>query len=643
MAKIQELVNTLNYHTDLYDAGKPEISDKEWDNLYFELQRLEKESEIYFSDSPTQSVHYSFNGFLEEVEHTHPMRSLDKTKDLSDIKGFAKKHKLIGMGKMDGLTCALRYEDGVLVRAETRGKTYKGYNVLEHIKGIKNVPKKINKMGVLEVDGEVICRYVDFEKFAKMGYKSARNFAAGSLGLDDPMECCKRNLTFVAWDYINNPYDTLGEALCELSKLNFTTVPRIDGIDLELDNLEEIVDDLKKFCEEDSYPIDGLVFKYDNVDEYNAAGYVEHHAKGGLAFKFYDEEYESELTGIEYDVGRTGTLTPVALFKDVDIDGVTINRASLSNMSVMHDTFGTYTPKVGTTVYVTRRNGVIPHIERAEGDGENSICEVPEKCPLCGGEVGIVMTDDAERLMCLNADCEGKLAVRIAHYCDMTKGMKIKGISRATIEKLVEWGWLNSIKDLYTLKEHRMEWANKPGFGLKSVDKVLVAIEASKSCDLWQFISAIGIPLIGVTASRDLEAKFRDWATFYKSIQENFNIYTIPNFGEEMDKSIHSFDFSEANEIATNYLAFNKVEDKGDALEGITVCITGKLVQYKNRANFQKDIEAVGGKVSSSVSANTNYLITNDPTSGSAKNKSAQKLGVEIVTEEEFISKFLKN
>ena len=652
LAEIQKLVKTLNYHTDLYNAGKPEISDREWDDKYFKLQKLEKESGIYLPDSPTQSLHYDLKNCLEEIKQTHFMGSLEKTKEIDGVKAFSKGKKLIAMGKMDGLSCALRYEDGALVKATSRGKIpLIGFNVLEHIKGIKNIPKRINKKGIFEVDGEVICKYSDFEKFAQKGYKSARNFAAGSLALSDPRECAERDLSFVAWDYINNPYDTLGEALEELGELNFTTVPWISGIDLSVDNLEEIIKEIKKRCQEQSLPIDGAVFKYDNVEEYKAAGFTESYPNGGLAFKFYDEEYESELIDIVYDIGRTGTLTPVAVFKDVEIDGATINRATLSNMSILYQTFGTYTPFKGTKVFVTRRNMVIPHIERVENIAADELsevpelCPIPERCPLCGGETVIRSSGgEAEKLMCTTEECEGNLAVRIAHYCNMTKGMKIKGISRATIEKLIEWEWIESIKDIYTLKDHRDEWVKKPGFGPKSVDKLLAAIEKSKDCQLWQFISALGIPLIGETASRVLEAHFSTWATLYKANQENFIFSTIPNFGYEMEKSLQRTDLTIANEIATSYLRFTSSKEsvsEGNSLADKTIVITGKLNHFKNRDALKEAILAQGGEVAGSVSAKTDFLLTNDTSSGSSKNVTAQKLGVKIISEDEFIEKFL--
>lgn len=640
--RIRELIDTLNKYTKSYDEGVPEVSDLEWDNLYFELQKLEKETGIYLPESPTQHVDFEVVNSLQKVTHSHQMLSLDKTKDIQVIKSFCSQKTIICMGKMDGLTCALRYEDGNLVAAETRGNGIIGENILHNALTVKNIPKKINYKGVLEVDGELICTYRDFENFSGE-YKNPRNFAAGSIRLLDSQEANKRKLTFIAWDWINNPYDRLGDALVELGKLGFTTVPYWDGIDLTKDNIEEIMLFIKQSCDKESLPIDGLVFKYDYVKDYAAAGQTAHHFKGGIAYKFYDEEASSILRSIDYDIGRTGVLTPVAVFDSVDIDGSEVSRASLHNLSIMENLFGTITPSSESTVYIVKSNQIIPQITRAE-QGLGAPCDYPHKCPICGADTEIITSESGVRsLICPNPNCEGKLAVQIEHYCDMVKGMKIRGLSRTTIEKLMDKNWLNGLSDLYCLRDCAEEWKKLPGFGEKSVENILAAVEMSKNCELWQFISALGIPLIGVAASKELANTFKTWANFSNSIKENFNIYTLPNFGWEMDKSIKNFDYSEADYIAEHYLNFEQPKEskKEKTLDGITVCITGKLVQYKNRKLFQDDIEAAGGKVASSVTSKTNFLITNDTTSGSSKNVTAQKLGVEIISEQDFIKRFL--
>lgn len=646
--QMRELIDKLNYYTLEYDKGTPKISDKEWDDLYFALQRLETLSGLVLPNSPTQKIDYQVVSKLDKVEHTHPMLSLDKTKNIEDIHNFVKRHDYICMAKLDGLTCALRYENGYLVRAETRGDGHIGENILHNAKVIRSIPKRIKLDGIVEVDGEIVCKKEDFEEFENE-YKNPRNFAAGSIRLLNSAEVAKRNLTFVAWDWINNPCETLGEGLDKLDKSGFTTVPRY-SIYAEHDiDYYDVIEGVK----EDSlaYPIDGLVFKFNKVAEYRAAGATAHHPNGGLAFKFYDEETPSILTNVTYDISRTGVLTPVAEFETIEIDGSEVSRASLSNMSVMKELFGTYTPFIGTKVYVTKRNCIIPKIERIEEyknfspEWRNRICEYPKVCPICGQPTKIVTSDDGrETLVCDNDQCDGKLAAQLEHYCDMTKGMKIKGLSRTTIEKLMDWGFIDSLEDLYKLEDHKVEWVKKPGFGERSVSNILKAIEWSKSCELWQIISAIGCPLIGVTASKQLAAEFKTWDNFYSHIkQNNYSFEKLENFGYEMDYAIKHFNkWDKLNNIITTYgITFSEVKENNDSkLTGVTVVITGSLKHFKNRNELKDKIEAAGGKVASSVSGATTVLVNNNATSTSSKNVAAQKLGIPVLTEEDFLNKY---
>ena len=642
--KIRDLIDKLNGYTKLYDEGKPAISDKEWDDLYFYLEGLERESGLYLPESPTQKVNYDVLTPLRKVEHNHLMLSLNKTKDLNEIRAFVNKYPSICMGKMDGLTCALRYVDGELVSAETRGNGIIGEDVFHNIIKVNNVPKRILKKGEVCVDGEIICKYNDFEPFAEE-YKNPRNFAAGSIRLLDSEECQRRNLSFVAWDWIDSPYKTLGESLIELRKLGFYTVPFWDGIVLGFDNLDEIVSFVKKACSEEYFPIDGLVFKYDYKEDYRSEGRTDHHFKGGMAFKFYDECVETEIEDIEWSMGRTGQLTPVAIFKPVVLEGTEVSRASLHNLSIFDELCGGQTPMRGDIVSVYKANQIIPQIDTwTTSDSAKTPLVPPEVCPICGGRTEIITEDSGTKnLWCMNDACPGKLLNRLVHYCDMKKGMAIKGLSEKLISRFMDKGWLNSFFDLYNLHQFRTDMEKMEGLGPKSVDNILTAIEESKNCELWQFICALGVPLIGATASKDLANYFGTWANFYKSIQENFIYSTLPNFGYEMDKSIREFDYTEANKIAA-ILKFKepKVEEPiSESLKGKKICITGKLIHFKNRSLFQESVEARGGKVVSGVTGATDYLVTNDTESGTAKNLMAKKLNIPIMSEENFIKNFL--
>lgn len=370
--EIRNLIDTLNKYTDAYNRGEPKISDREWDNLYFKLLQEEKDTGIIFPDSPTQSIR-EVKSELTKVQHTHLMLSLNKTKEIDEIKSFVGKKKFICMGKMDGLTCALRYEDGTLVAAETRGDGAIGEDILANARRVKNIPLTIDYKDTLEVDGEIICTWKDFEEFSS-DYKNPRNFASGSIRLLDPRESEKRNLTFVAWDWIDAPYDTLGEELIELDKLGFDTVPYWDGIETELDNLEEIIEEVKGFCQTWSYPIDGLVFKYDNNREYHAASATSHHPNGGLAYKFYDEEVETELLDIEWSIGREGKLTPVAIFKPVEIEGTKVSRCSLANLSILEEKMGQ--PYKGQKIKIAKANMIIPYLVDAQNENGKWIGEL---------------------------------------------------------------------------------------------------------------------------------------------------------------------------------------------------------------------------------------------------------------------------
>lgn len=336
--EIRNLIDKLNYYTKLYDEGKPEISDEKWDNLYFKLQNLENLYNIYYEDSPTQKINYQVINKLNKVKHNHPMLSLDKTKDINVIKSFLGNKSFICMAKADGLTCSLRYLNGRLVSAETRGNGIEGEDVLHNAFVIKNIPKKIDFKNELIIDGEIVCKFKDFKPFEKE-YKNPRNFASGSIRLLDNSECKKRNLSFIAWDVIKGIDEIfLTDKLLKLSNLGFDIIEFEDCIS-NYKTLEDLMNIVKKDCE---YPIDGLVFKYDNIKEYETAGRTDHHFKGGIAYKFYDDEYETILRNIEWTMGRTGQLTPVAVYDDIDIDGTICNRASLHNLTILKDTLGGY-------------------------------------------------------------------------------------------------------------------------------------------------------------------------------------------------------------------------------------------------------------------------------------------------------------
>ena len=639
---IRSLIDELNRLTKLYDEGHPEISDKEWDGLYFKLKQMEEETGIIYPDSPTHHIYFESVSKLEKVKHNHPMLSLDKTKNIEDIKSFVNGHSWIAMAKLDGLTCSLKYMNGKLVSAETRGNGIEGEDITHNAKVISSIPQTINYKKELVVDGEVICTYEDFEQF-KNDYKNPRNFASGSIRLLDSKECQKRYLTFIAWDIINKKeYLTLTDKLNVLNLLGFKIVPYLNSQHYSLD---EAVILIKNNC---AYPIDGIVFKYDDIDVYEGAGRTDHHFKGGLAYKFYDETYPTRLKYIQWTMGRTGILTPVAVFDPIDIDGSTVEKASLHNVSIMHDILGDCA-YVGEPLEVFKSNMIIPQIYSAgpKYSYEEIIAasgapanDVIENCPICGYPVSYREDNGIIRVYCDNTKCDGKLINRLDHFCGK-KGLDIKGLSKITLEKLINYGWLNTIEDIFKLEEYKTEWANKPGFGTVSVNKILNAIEGSKKSSTSKFICAIGIPLIGKVASEALAKKFGDYKTFREAINNNSQeLYEIAGIGEVMIQTLLNYDFTEADSIFDKYIKEMRPVVSVSAskkLEGKTFVITGKLKTFKNRNEIKSIIENEGGKVTDSVSSKTNYLINNDVESTSSKNLKAKQLNIPIITEEQFL------
>lgn len=632
-SEIRNLIEKLNYHTKLYDEGHPKISDKEWDDMYFKLVSLENKTGVYYEDSPTQRINYQIVNKLNKVKHSHPMLSLDKTKDINVIKSFIGNKEYITMAKMDGLTCSLTYENGKLIKAETRGNGIIGEDILHNALQVKNIPNRINYNNRLVVDGEIICTYNNF-KYFESEYKNPRNFASGSIRLLDSKESAMRRLTFVAWDLIEgfSDNDFLSTRLIELRNLGFTIVPFycnreiMEGIEL-----------VEKDCLSLGYPIDGMVFKYDSVKEYEKAGCTDHHFKGGLAYKFYDEEYETTLEDIEWTMGRTGQLTPVAILTPIEIDGTEVSRASLHNISIIKE-LGISHYNCRVSVY--KANQIIPQISQVIADDSQEVIIYPCKCPICGGNTSIHKDNDSEVLYCDNPKCEGKFLNQLDHLVSK-KGLDIKGLSKTTLEKLIDWGWINNKRDIFILKDHITEWANKPGFGSKSVYNILEAIQVAEHTTLDKVIAAAGIPEIGTRVAKDLASHYATWADFRK--ETNFIQYD--GIGEVMENNLLTFDYTEIDYIVENYLIIeeNKEERKEQKLERLTFCITGKLInkdRWKNRDELANFITSLGGKVVGAVSPNIDYLLNNDINSTSSKNLKAKELGKQIIDEQTFIDMF---
>lgn len=664
---MRSYIDLLNYHTKLYNEGHPEISDELWDKMYYELQAMEAKSGIYYPDSPTQTIKYEVVSELKKVEHNHLMLSLDKSKDPEVIKKFLGKQEFVGMFKLDGLTLSLTYQDGELTGAETRGDGHIGEDVLHNARVIKSIPKHIPQTsGRVVVDGEIICLKEDFEPFSAE-YKNPRNFAAGSVRLLSATECEKRNLTFVAWDLIECP--NMEDFLPEEGNLKIHFSDKLYILDIfgfkvtpyfcsTIDNFVNVINGLASFQKQqerlkETYPIDGYVFKFNDIEYGESLGRTDHHFKNAIALKFHDEGYPTRLKYITWGMGRSGVLTPIAVFQPIDIEGSMVERASLHNYSVMKETLGEYT-YVGEPLKVIKSNMIIPQIIEAGpklnyaeiiSRGGATAGDQIEKCPYCGGALEFKNNDGVITVWCINSHCEGRFINRLEHYAGK-KGLDIKGISEATFEKLIDWGWVSEIKDIYSLSNHRAEWINKSGFGVVSVDKILKSIEASKTTTLEAFLSAIGIPLIGRTVAKELAKRFNTYAEFRDAVMDDtYHFFIIPGFGEEMDASLKNFNYNEADELV-KFLNINETpvesSEINKVLLGKTIVITGKLTLFKNREELKNVIIQHGGKVSDSISNRTSFLINNDITSNSAKNKAAKVHNIPIITEAEFMSLYIE-
>ena len=641
-------IEWLNKCTEAYDKGDPIISDKEWDELYFELKDAETRLGIILPNSPTQKIIYTVVNELKKVTHEYqPMLSLDKTKDIDKIKAFVGAKEWIAMLKLDGLTVRLTYEGGRLVRAETRGDGEEGEDITHNAMVIPSIPKVINYYDTFVVDGEVICERERFAMQFNDEYANPRNFAAGSIRLLDSGECKRRQLAFVAWDIIvgrDTKEVTLNKCLMKLMELGFEVVPFNTSIITSIDEaIANLVEQNDLYYD---YPIDGLVFKWNNCAEYMSAGRTEHHFRGGMAFKFEDEKYETRLRSIEWTMGRTGVLTPVAIYDDVEIDGAICNRASLHNVGIMEELFGTL-PYVGQKIWIFKANQIIPQIAKSEIEEaapDMTFLFPPKTCPICGGETLIHESiSGAVELLCMNDQCEGKLINRLDHFCGK-KGLDIKGLSKATLEKLIDWGWVSKISDLFELRKYESEWIEKSGFGEKSVNKILDAIEAGRQTTLDAYLSAWGIPLIGRTYARKLAGTFKTYEEFRNAITDNFDFESIDGIGPEKADAILNFDYTEADMLVeTGIIVIHEdealLENSGNSqLSGAVVCITGKLKHFKNRDELKSKIEAAGGKVTSAVSSKTTYLVNNDINSTSSKNATAKSLGIPIISEEDILN-----
>lgn len=645
---IDDIIEKLNLATAAYDEGHPIMTDEEWDKLYFELVQLEEESHYYSVKSPTQRVIFETQTALEKVKHSHPMLSLDKTKSLDKLNSFVKEmnSSVILMPKMDGLTCSLTYENGELVRGETRGNGEIGEDITANVKTVENIPNYIQFKGKLVVDGEIICKTDVFTLFGfDNEYKNPRNFAAGSIRLLDSAESASRKLSFVAWNVIEGAeLNSLSARLKTISK-DFDVVPYA-VLDTKAEITEDTIDEWRNRCAKYyHYPIDGLVIKVDKIDEYLNKGYTSHHPRAALAFKFYDETAETNLKSIEWGMGRSGRLTPVAIFAPVELEGTTVERASLHSVNILKETLNV--PFVGQKIQVAKMNQINPQVVYAEQPDEikdDLVLLPPKACPFCSAPTEIRAENNSAFMYCTNKEC-GNRKINVLEHFASKAGLDIRGLSSATLEKLASYGWVNTFEDIFKLQEHKEEWMNKEGFGKASVDKILSAIEKSRNTTISAFISAIGIPQIGVNVAKDIcqKANIKNWTEFYHLIEENFDFSSLEGIGPVTNAEIYNFNYLEAAKVAPYLFFLEKAPISSQTLSGLSFVVTGTLKEFKNRVELAQKIVEMGGKVTSSISKKTNYLICNDAKSTSAKAISARKNNIPIISENDFIAMAIEN
>lgn len=646
MEEMKELIEKLNEACDTYyNKNKPTMSDYEFDQLYSKLITMEKETGITYANSPTQNIGYEVKSELEEVKHNHPMLSLDKCHDESDLIKFASDNDCVLSVKCDGLTTSLRYLDGKLVSAETRGNGISGSNVLHNVLTISNVPQTISYLGELIVDGETV---IDYNSFAKINeslpdedkYRHPRNLASASLTLLDSAIAAKRKMKFIGWKVIKgfDDIDSNFFKLKEVEKLGFDIVPMwtYTNLSADKDNITDILENLKDRADNIGLPMDGAVMSIDSISYGNSLGTTGKFPRHSIAYKFEDELFETVLEDIEWNTSKTGLINPIAKFQAVDLGGAVTTKATLHNISYIKG----LQLGIGDTILVRRANGVIPKVH--DNLTRSGKFELPTECPICGGNVEIHNENGSETLYCTNSSCKGKLLGKLTHFVSKN-AMNIDNLSEATLEKFITMGWLNNFIDIYYLQDHIQQMSVLEGFGIKSVTKLMSAIDKSRNTTLDRFIYSLSIPLIGRTASKTISKYFNgDFDKFYDSWKNGFDWNKLDDFGANMDTQMRKFVLD--NDLMIKKLAdlmeFENpmvVTDDLKDLSGLTFVITGSVNHYNNREELKADIEARNGKVSGSVSAKTSYLINNDIESNSGKNKKAKELGVSIITEEQFM------
>lgn len=636
--RIKELVELLSKASDAYYVNdNPIMSDKEYDALYDELEALEKETGYILSSSVTQKVQGKVLDGFQKVTHSKPMLSAAKTKDVDEIKKFIGGNYFYCSYKLDGLTLVCIYENCQFKQAITRGTGLVGEDVTEQAKMIENLPMCIPYNGHLELRGECVVSWENFHKIndgLKEPYSHPRNLAAGSLRNLDTNITKQRHLSYVVFECVSDLYDLDGtlfdskwDELGYLNYLGFTTVER------RHDTVEDCIDDMQPDMYE--YPVDGLIFEMCMKEYSKSLASTSHHEGCRMALKLADSTYETVLRDVVWDVGRSGVISPVAVFDEVDLDGALTTKATLHNLSIIES----LELGIGDTITVYRSNMVIPKID--DNLTRSNTLVIPNTCPCCGHSTEIKYTDNSKFLMCTNPNCSAKLLAQFTHFVSRNCA-NIDGLSEKTLDALISRGFLHTFKDIYHLWEHYDELIQIDGLGQKSVSTLRKSIEKSRDIKLENFIAALGIHNVGLSAAKTISKYFNGSDEEFMIAYENdFDWTTLDDFGAVMAKSLNEYltaNYYDVMELTGefNFIVETKETVTDNLFNGKNVAVTGKLTHF-TRDSINAKLESLGAKPASGVSAKTDYLINNDPTSSSSKNKKANELNIPIITEDEFL------
>ena len=642
MNRMKELVKKLDRAARAYYQEDIElISNREYDQMYDELQALEKETGTVLANSPTAKVGYEAVDQLPKEEHESPMLSLDKTKDREVLREFIGDHETLLSWKLDGLTVVLTYENGELAKAVTRGNGVVGEVVTNNARVFRNIPLKIPYTGRLVLRGEAIITYSDFEQINESiedvdaRYKNPRNLCSGSVRQLNNEITARRNVRFYAFGLVSAEnvdfHNSRAEQFEWLKNQGFEVV---EYRKVTAATLDQAMDYFSAAITENDFPSDGLVALYDNIAYGDSLGRTAKFPRNAFAFKWADEIRETRLEKIEWSPSRTGLINPVAVFDPVELEGTTVSRASVHNISIMRE----LQLGIGDRITVYKANMIIPQI--AENLTKSGVLPIPDTCPACGQSTEIRRVNEVESLYCTNPDCPAKKIKAFALFASRD-AMNIDGLSEATLEKFIARGFIHDFGDIFEISRHREEIVTMEGFGEKSFENLMASLEKARETTLAKVIYSLGIANIGLANAKVICRHFDDDLEKIRHADEE-EVSSIDTIGPVIARSLTEYFADPENnrklDHLMSHLVIKKEEKKGEQIfQNMNFVITGSLEHFDNRNQAKELVESLGGKVTGSVTKKTNYLINNDTTSNSSKNKKARELGIPVISEEEFL------